>query len=61
MLIDTGTGGKFADSPLFHAAGRLVVELRAAGHQPEQVDGMYITHRGSDRRGGLPVEPGVLS
>src|SRR5688572_26097737 len=53
VLIDTGTGGKLADSPSFHGAGRLLTNLRAAGYRPEQIDEIYITHRGQDHIGGL--------
>jgi glyoxylase-like metal-dependent hydrolase (beta-lactamase superfamily II) len=55
VLIDTGTGGKLADSPFFHGAGRLLTNLRAAGYQPEQIDEIYITHRGQDHIGGLTM------
>ncbi len=55
VLIDTGTGGKLDDSPFFHGAGRLLTNLRAAGYQPEQVDEVYITHRGQDHIGGLTL------
>ncbi|HEY0682978.1 MAG TPA: MBL fold metallo-hydrolase [Steroidobacter sp.] len=55
VLIDTGTGGKLDDSPLFHGAGRLVANLRAAGYQPEQIDEVYITHVGPDHIGGLTL------
>lgn len=53
VLIDTGTGGKLPDSPLFRGTGRLIANLRAAGYQPEQVDEIYITHFGPDHVGGL--------
>jgi len=53
VLIDTGTGGKLADSPFFRGTGRLVANLRAAGYEPEQVDEIYITHFGPDHVGGL--------
>jgi glyoxylase-like metal-dependent hydrolase (beta-lactamase superfamily II) len=55
ILIDTGTGGKLNDEPEFHGAGHLMANLRAAGYQPEQVDEVYITHRGQDHIGGLTV------
>ena len=55
VLIDTGTGGKLSNSPLFAGAGRLMSNLRAAGYQPEQVDEIYITHRGQDHIGGLTI------
>lgn len=53
ILIDTGTGGKLPDSPLFRGTGRLTANLRAAGYQPEQIDEIYITHFGPDHVGGL--------
>ena len=55
VLIDTGTGGKLDDQPEFHGAGHLMGNLRAAGYQPEQIDEIYITHRGQDHIGGLTV------
>jgi glyoxylase-like metal-dependent hydrolase (beta-lactamase superfamily II) len=53
VLIDTGTGGKLADSPFFAGAGRLVANLRASGYRPELIDEIYITHLGPDHVGGL--------
>jgi len=55
VLIDTGTGGKLSNSPFFAGAGRLMSNLGAAGYQPEQVDEIYITHRGQDHIGGLTI------
>jgi len=55
VLIDTGTGGKLDDQPEFHGAGHLLANLRAAGYRPEQVDEIYITHRGQDHIGGLTI------
>jgi glyoxylase-like metal-dependent hydrolase (beta-lactamase superfamily II) len=55
VLIDTGTGGKLDDQPEFHGAGHLMTNLRAAGYQPQQIDEIYITHRGQDHIGGLTV------
>jgi glyoxylase-like metal-dependent hydrolase (beta-lactamase superfamily II) len=52
-LIDTGTGGKLPDSPLFRGSGRLIANLRAAGYEPKQVDEIYVTHFGPDHVGGL--------
>ena len=48
VLIDTGTGTFFGP-----ALGGLVVNLKAAGYQPEQVDEVYITHMHADHLGGL--------
>jgi len=56
ILIDTGTGGKLDDSPFFHGAGRLLANLRSAGYRPEQIDEIYITHRGQDHVGGLSLD-----
>lgn len=56
VLIDTGTGGKLDDEPEFHGAGHLMANLRAAGYRPEQVDEVYLTHRGQDHIGGLTIE-----
>ena len=53
ILIDTGTGGKLDDTPEFHGAGRLLTNLRAAGYRPDEIDEVYITHRGQDHIGGL--------
>jgi glyoxylase-like metal-dependent hydrolase (beta-lactamase superfamily II) len=53
VLIDTGTGGKLANSPFFAGTGRLVANLRAAGYQPESIDEIYITHLGPDHVGAL--------
>jgi glyoxylase-like metal-dependent hydrolase (beta-lactamase superfamily II) len=53
VLIDTGTGGKLAESPFFRGGGRLLANLRAAGYRPEEVDEIYITHLGPDHVGGL--------
>jgi glyoxylase-like metal-dependent hydrolase (beta-lactamase superfamily II) len=55
VLIDTGTGGKLADNPVFRGAGHLMSNLRAAGYQPEQIDEIYITHLGPDHVGGLTL------
>jgi glyoxylase-like metal-dependent hydrolase (beta-lactamase superfamily II) len=55
ILIDTGTGGKLTDNPLFRGAGHVMANLRAAGYQPEQIDEVYITHLGPDHVGGLTL------
>jgi hypothetical protein len=39
VLIDAGTGGLFGPS-----LGKLLINLRASGYKPEQVDEIYITH-----------------
>lgn len=48
VLIDSGAGTLYG--PAF---GKLLMNLRAAGYQPEQVDEVYITHMHSDHVGGL--------
>jgi glyoxylase-like metal-dependent hydrolase (beta-lactamase superfamily II) len=55
ILIDTGSGGKLDNDRFFHGTGRLLANLRAAGYAPEQVDEIYITHRGQDHVGGLSI------
>lgn len=55
ILIDTGSGGKLPDDPLFKGTGRLLTNLRAAGYGPDQVDEVYLTHRGQDHMGGLTI------
>ncbi|MEJ1959126.1 MAG: MBL fold metallo-hydrolase [Nitrosomonadales bacterium] len=50
VLIDTG-GGKLLGPTL----GNLLVNLRASGYQPEQVDEIYLTHMHPDHAGGLMV------
>lgn len=51
VLIDAGTGGQFGPS-----LGKLLVNLRASGYQPEQVDEIYITHMHFDHVGGLSID-----
>ncbi len=48
VLIDTGAAGLFGPT-----LGNLLVNLKAAGYQPEQVDEVYITHMHPDHVGGL--------
>jgi glyoxylase-like metal-dependent hydrolase (beta-lactamase superfamily II) len=48
VLIDTGAAGS-----LVPTLGRLLLSLKAAGYQPEQVDEVYITHLHPDHAGGL--------
>lgn len=48
VLIDTGAGTFFGPT-----LGRMLVALRAAGYQPEQVDEIYISHMHGDHIGGL--------
>ena len=48
VLIDTGAASLFGPT-----LGKLRVNLKAAGYQPEQVDEVYITHLHADHVGGL--------
>jgi len=48
VLIDTGAAGLFGPT-----LGDLLVNLKASGYQPEQVDEIYITHMHPDHVGGL--------
>jgi glyoxylase-like metal-dependent hydrolase (beta-lactamase superfamily II) len=48
VLVDTGAGVLFGPT-----LGKLLVSLKAAGYQPEQVDEIYITHFHGDHIGGL--------
>ena len=48
VLIDTGAAGLFGPT-----LGNLLVSMKAAGYQPEQVDEVYITHMHGDHVGGL--------
>jgi glyoxylase-like metal-dependent hydrolase (beta-lactamase superfamily II) len=48
VLIDTGAATLYGPT-----LGKLLVNLKAAGYQPEQVDEIYITHMHPDHIGGL--------
>lgn len=48
VLVDTGAGALYGD-----CCGRLVMNLRAAGYQPEQVDDILLTHLHRDHVGGV--------
>lgn len=50
LLVDTGAGELFGPG-----CGKLVVNLRAAGYAPEQVDAVLLTHIHGDHSGGLTV------
>ena len=55
MLIDTGAG-----TLLGPTLGKLLVNLRAAGYQPEQIDDVFVTHMHPDHVGGLMID-GMLA
>ncbi|MEO6408326.1 MAG: MBL fold metallo-hydrolase [Burkholderiaceae bacterium] len=48
VLVDTGAAGLFGPT-----LGKLLVNLKAAGYQPQQVDVVVITHMHADHVGGL--------
>ncbi|MEO7731697.1 MAG: MBL fold metallo-hydrolase [Kofleriaceae bacterium] len=48
VLIDAGAGTLFGPT-----LGKLVTNLKASGHTPEQVDEIYITHMHPDHVGNL--------
>ena len=48
VLVDTGAAGLFGPT-----LGNMLVNLKAAGYQPEQIDEIYITHMHPDHVGGL--------
>jgi glyoxylase-like metal-dependent hydrolase (beta-lactamase superfamily II) len=50
VLIDAGAGTLFGPT-----LGKLIVNLKASGYQPEQVDEIYITHMHPDHVGNLVV------
>ena len=51
VLIDTGCGNLMGPS-----TGNLLMNLKAAGYRPEQIDEVYLTHMHPDHAGGLMVE-----
>jgi glyoxylase-like metal-dependent hydrolase (beta-lactamase superfamily II) len=51
VLIDAGAAGLFGPT-----LGKLLVNLKAAGYAPEQVDEIYITHMHPDHVGGLVAD-----
>ena len=51
VLVDTGTGQK---QPA--AVGRLLLNLRASGYRPDQVDAVLLTHMHGDHDGGLTTD-----
>lgn len=48
ILIDVGCGNLFGPR-----VGHLIASLRAAGHAPEQIDEIWLTHLHADHAGGL--------
>ena len=48
VMIDVGAGRMFGPT-----LGRVLINLKAAGYTPEQVDEIYITHMHGDHAGGL--------
>lgn len=48
LLIDTGAAGLFGPG-----LGQVLSNLKAAGHQPEQVDAVLLTHLHGDHANGL--------
>jgi glyoxylase-like metal-dependent hydrolase (beta-lactamase superfamily II) len=48
VLIDAGAGSLFGPT-----LGKLIVNLKASGYQPEQIDEIYITHMHPDHVGNL--------
>ncbi|MBR0827731.1 MBL fold metallo-hydrolase [Bradyrhizobium manausense] len=51
VLIDAGAGSLLGPN-----SGHLLSNLRAAGHRPEQIDEIYLTHLHADHIGGLVAE-----
>src|SRR5580698_3260886 len=51
VLIDTGCGNLMGPS-----AGNLLINLKAAGYRPEQIDEVYLTHMHPDHAGGLMAQ-----
>jgi glyoxylase-like metal-dependent hydrolase (beta-lactamase superfamily II) len=56
VLIDAGAGSLFGPT-----LGKLIVNLKASGYQPEQIDEIYITHMHPDHVGNLATKDGKLA
>ncbi len=54
ILVDVGAGTWFGGGALGHLEG----SLRSAGHTPEEVDIVLVTHLHSDHVGGLTTQDG---
>jgi glyoxylase-like metal-dependent hydrolase (beta-lactamase superfamily II) len=54
VLIDTGAGKLLGPT-----LGKLLINLRAAGYKPEQIDDVFLTHMHPDHVGGLMVDGGL--
>jgi glyoxylase-like metal-dependent hydrolase (beta-lactamase superfamily II) len=55
ILVDAGTGGWWGGPTL----GKLLVNLRAAGYKPEEVDTVLLTHLHPDHVGGITTLSGA--
>ena len=55
VLIDTGSGKLLGPT-----LGKFLVNLRAAGYRPEQIDDIFLTHMHPDHVGGL-IADGALA
>lgn len=54
LLVDTGAGNFFGPT-----LGRILANLKAAGHEPAQVDAVLLTHLHGDHVGGLITADGA--